>query len=49
VVSFALLGEPVGAMLFSMLLFGEIPTPLVVLGGVLTLAGLSLYLWRSKS
>ena len=49
VVSFALLGEPVGAMLFSMLLFGEIPTPLVVLGGVLTQAGLSLYLWRSKS
>lgn len=33
VVSFALLGEPVGAMLWSMLMFGEIPTPLLLLGG----------------
>ena len=47
VVSFALLGEPVGAMIFSMIFFGEIPTPLVALGGVLTLAGLALYLARS--
>ena len=47
VISFALLGEPVGAMIFSMIFFGEIPTPLVALGGVLTLAGLALYLARS--
>lgn len=47
VVSFALLGEPVGAMLFSMLLFGEIPTLPVAIGGALTLAGLALYLARS--
>ena len=44
VVSFALLGEPVGAMLFSMLFFGEVPTLPVALGGLLTLAGLALYL-----
>lgn len=47
VVSFALLGEPVGAMIFSMIFFGEIPTAPVALGGALTLAGLALYLKRS--
>ena len=45
VVSFALLGEPVGAMIFSMIFFGEVPTVQVALGGALTLAGLALYLW----
>lgn len=44
-VSFALLGEPVGAMLWSMLMFGEIPTPLLLLGGAVVLAGLGLYSW----
>lgn len=44
VVSFALLGEPVGAMLFSMLLFHEVPSPLVIVGGGVTLLGLCLYL-----
>ncbi len=44
VVSFSLLGEPVGAMLFSMLLFGEVPAWPVLLGGLLTLMGLGLYL-----
>lgn len=48
VVSFALLGEPVGAMIFSILLFGEIPTPIVAVGGLLTLSGLALYLSRSR-
>lgn len=47
VVSFALLGEPVGAMIFSMIFFGEIPTPMVALGGALTLLGLGLYLWKA--
>ena len=47
VVSFALLGEPVGAMLWSMLMFGEIPTPLLLLGGAVVLAGLGLYSWGS--
>ena len=44
VVSFALLGEPVGAMLFAMLFLGEIPSLWVLLGGALTLVGLCLYL-----
>ena len=47
VVSFALLGEPVGAMIFSMILFGEIPTVPVAIGGVLTLLGLALYLAKA--
>ncbi len=47
VVSFALLGEPVGAMLWSMLMFGEIPTPLLLIGGTVTIAGLVLYLMGS--
>ena len=47
VVSFALLGEPVGAMIFSMLLFHETPTALLLLGGLVTLLGLALYLMGS--
>ena len=47
VISFALLGEPVGAMIFSIFLFGEVPTLLVALGGALTIAGLALYLAKS--
>ena len=47
VVSFALLGEPVGAMIFSMIFFGEIPAPLVAFGGLLTIAGLAYYLAKS--
>ncbi len=47
VVSFALLGEPVGAMLWSMVMFGEMPTPLLLIGGLVTIAGLVLYLMGS--
>ncbi len=47
VVSFALLGEPVGAMLWSMVMFGEVPTPLLMTGGLVTVAGLVLYLMGS--
>ena len=47
VVSFALLGEPVGAMLWSMVMFGEMPTPLLFVGGTVTIAGLVLYLMGS--
>lgn len=43
VVSFAILGEPVGAMLFSMWMFGEVPTPLLLAGGAVVLAGLVMY------
>ena len=47
VVSFALLGEPVGAMIFSMLLFGEVPSIPVAFGGALTLMGLAFYLAKA--
>ena len=47
VVSFALLGEPVGAMLWSLVMFGEIPTPLLYIGGSVTIIGLVLYLMGS--
>ncbi len=47
VVSFALLGEPVGAMLWSMVMFGEIPTTLLLIGGTVTVLGLVLYLMGS--
>ena len=43
VVSFALLGEPVGAMLWSLLMFGEKPTALLLVGGSVVLVGLVLY------
>lgn len=43
VVSFALLGEPVGAMLWSLLMFGEQPTLLLLIGGGVVLLGLVMY------
>lgn len=43
-ISFALLAEPVGAMVFAALFFHEIPGPWVLAGGALTLLGLCLYL-----
>lgn len=43
VVSFALLGEPVGAMVWSLLMFGETPTVLLLIGGGVVLLGLVLY------
>lgn len=47
VVSFAILGEPVGAMLWSLLMFGERPTSLLLFGGLVTVSGLVLYLMGS--
>jgi len=44
VVSFAILGEPVGAMVWSYFMFGEVPQTLVFLGGLVIIAGLTLYL-----
>ena len=44
VVSFALLGEPVGAMLWALLMFDEHPGPLLLAGGGIVLAGLFSYL-----
>ena len=47
VVSFALLGEPVGAMLWRLVMFGEIPPPLLFIGGSVIIIGLVLYLMGS--
>lgn len=43
VVAFAILGEPVGAMVFSYFMFGERPTNTVLIGGALVLLGLIMY------
>ena len=48
VVSFALLGEPVGAMLWSYIMFDKVPAPLVFTGGMVIIAGLALYLVGSS-
>ena len=45
VVSFALLGEPVGAALWALALFGERVTSPVLAGGLTVIAGLALYTW----
>jgi len=42
VVSVAILGEPVGATLLAILFFGEIPTVLIVAGGILVIGGIYL-------
>lgn len=42
VVSVAILGEPVGATLLAVLFFSEIPTPLIITGGVLVMGGIYL-------
>ncbi len=44
VVSFALLGEPVGAMLWALMMFDEKPSLLLLSGGVVVLLGLFMYL-----
>ncbi len=44
VVSFALLGEPVGAMLWALLMFNEKPGTLLLIGGAVVLLGLFMYL-----
>jgi len=44
VVSFALLGEPVGAMLWALLMFNERPGWLLLAGGAVVLLGLFMYL-----
>ena len=44
VVSFALLGEPVGAMIWALLMFDEKPSLLLLSGGAVVLLGLFLYL-----
>lgn len=43
VVSFALLGEPIGAAIWALLLFGEQVTPPLLIGGAAVIAGLAMY------
>jgi len=40
VVSISLLGEPIGASLLAFLVLGEIPTPMILIGGLITLLGI---------
>jgi drug/metabolite transporter (DMT)-like permease len=40
VVSISILGEPVGATLLALLIFGEVPPWSAVIGGIVTLAGI---------
>ncbi len=42
IVSVSLLGEPVGASILALLVLGEAPTLMVLVGGVITLAGILL-------
>ncbi|MCL2867583.1 MAG: DMT family transporter [Clostridia bacterium] len=44
VISFALLFEPVGAMVWAVIFFKEIPTAMLIAGGACVLGGLALYL-----
>ncbi|HIK22819.1 MAG TPA: DMT family transporter [Thermosynechococcus sp. M3746_W2019_013] len=46
-VTLLVLAEPIAASLFALLLFGEVPTTAVIMGGTLVLAGLSVALWPS--
>lgn len=48
IVSFALLAEPIGAAVWAFLLFGETVSPSVLLGGLVIIAGLVLYTWKSR-
>lgn len=45
VVSFALLGEPIGAAVWALLLFGEQVTLPLLIGGMTVIAGLAMYTW----
>lgn len=45
VVSFALLGEPIGAAIWALVLFREPVTMPLLIGGMTVIAGLALYTW----
>ena len=45
VVSFALLGEPIGAAIWALLLFHEPVTLPLLIGGLTVIAGLAMYTW----
>ena len=44
-VSLSLLGEPVGATLLAVVILGEIPSGLQIIGSVIVLSGLLLATW----
>lgn len=48
-VSVAILGEPVGATLLAVLVFTEIPTPLILTGGILVMAGIYMVVTEYES
>ena len=48
VVSVSLLGEPVGASILALVLLNEVPSGPVLIGGVVTLAGILLSSYRSE-
>jgi drug/metabolite transporter (DMT)-like permease len=48
VVSVSLLGEPVGASILALVLLNEVPSGQVLIGGVVTLAGILLSSYRSE-
>ena len=45
IVSFALLGEPIGAAVWALLLFGEQVTLPLLIGGLTVIVGLAMYTW----
>ena len=45
VVSFALLGEPIGAAIWALVLFGEQVTLPLLIGGLTVIVGLAMYTW----
>jgi drug/metabolite transporter (DMT)-like permease len=46
VVSISLLGEPVGASILAFIVLGEAPGPLTMIGGAVTLAGISICAYK---
>jgi drug/metabolite transporter (DMT)-like permease len=49
IVSLSLLGEPVGASILALLLLGETPNNFTVVGGVITLTGIFISAYRSRT
>jgi drug/metabolite transporter (DMT)-like permease len=47
-VSMSLLGEPVGASILALLFLDEVPSTMILLGGVVTLAGILLCAYRQE-
>jgi drug/metabolite transporter (DMT)-like permease len=47
-VAIAILGEPIGATVWALLLLDEVPTPMEIIGGVLILAGIFVALRKTR-